>query len=46
VARIARRRHGTVDVDEREGGGAVFTVTLPPLVPAPAAAGPDGGVPR
>jgi two-component system CitB family sensor kinase len=46
VARIARRRHGTVDVDEREGGGAVFTVTLPPLVPAPAAAGSDGGVPR
>jgi two-component system CitB family sensor kinase len=46
VARIARRRHGTVDVDEREGGGAVFTVTLPPRVPAPAAAGSDGGVPR
>jgi two-component system CitB family sensor kinase len=39
VSRIARRRHGSVDVGERRGGGAVFTVTLPPSLPAPVPSG-------
>jgi signal transduction histidine kinase len=29
VARIAELHGGTVDVTEREGGGAVFTLRLP-----------------
>ena len=36
VSRIVARRGGTVTVTERTGGGAVFTVLLPPVSPAAA----------
>lgn len=35
VERIARRRGGQVVLTERQGGGAVFTVTLPSIVVEP-----------
>ncbi len=35
VSRIVTRRGGTITVTERPGGGAVFTVMLPPVSPAP-----------
>lgn len=39
VARIVERRGGSVEVTDRPGGGAVFTVVLPALVGAGASAG-------
>lgn len=36
VSRVVRRRHGTVDVGARTGGGAVFSVMLPAAAPASA----------
>ncbi len=45
VARVVARRSGSIRVDDRPGGGAVFTVDLPPAAPArsdgPPAAQPD-----
>jgi signal transduction histidine kinase len=34
VSRIVARRAGDITVDERPGGGAVFTVRLPATTPA------------
>lgn len=42
VSRIARRQQGTVDIGERPGGGAVFTVTLPATARHPMPARPPG----
>jgi two-component system CitB family sensor kinase len=46
VSRIVQRRHGSVSIEDRPGGGAVFAVYLPPLAGAAAAPAAPSGASR
>ena len=46
VSRIVQRRHGSVSIEDRPGGGAVFAVYLPPLAGAATAPAAPSGASR